>query len=188
MGQSKQLLPLGNSTILKQITQTAFASTISSVLVVLGANAIEHQHEIEGLPVSVIINEHWKKGLGSSIKTGLRFLLNKASKPDAVVILVCDQVMLTKDHLDAIVGEHKKSSNPIVASQYANTLGVPVLFDNSLFDRILKLKDEQGAKVILNEFSEAVSVVPFPDGEIDLDTPKDYQAFLAILSEPPSRK
>lgn len=183
MGQSKQLLPIGNNTILKNITQTVLASSVSNVLVVLGANALEHQHAIEELPVSIIINKDWEKGMGSSIKAGLQYSLDSDYKPDAIIILVCDQVMLTSDHINSIVGKFKKSTHSIIASEYANTLGVPALFPNSLFDRIMKLKDEQGARIIINEFQESVCAVSFLGGEIDLDTPADYQTFLARNSE-----
>ena len=40
------------------------------------------------------------------------------------------------------------------------------------------LKDEQGAKKIIEQFPEQLDTVDFPDGSIDLDTGEDYQNYL----------
>jgi len=41
------------------------------------------------------------------------------------------------------------------------------------------LKDEQGAKKIIQQFPEQVQMVEFPKGHIDLDTGEDYQKYLS---------
>ncbi len=116
--------------------------------------------------------------MGASIKSGIRYLLRSTIAPDAVIILVCDQVMLTTTHIDSIIEKFKNDSHSIVASSYANTLGVPVLFHKRYFDHLMNLNDHHGAKTLIDEFSGDVTSIPFPEGNIDLDTPSDYQSFI----------
>jgi molybdenum cofactor cytidylyltransferase len=63
----------------------------------------------------------------------------------------------------------------IVASSYADTLGVPALFARSIFEELLSLNDKAGAKSIVLRSRELVASLPFPEGEIDIDTWEDWE-------------
>jgi molybdenum cofactor cytidylyltransferase len=76
--------------------------------------------------------------------------------------------------IDSFTGTQK----PIVASAYANSSGVPVLFGRSFFSNLLLLADDQGAKKLVQQFPEQVEVVDFPEGADDLDTEEDVQKYL----------
>jgi molybdenum cofactor cytidylyltransferase len=56
--------------------------------------------------------------------------------------------------------------------------GVPALFDKTYYDQLLALPDDQGAKKILLQNRHDIWETDFPEGEIDIDTPDDYDAFL----------
>lgn len=68
---------------------------------------------------------------------------------------------------------YAQTQNPIVASHYASTYGVPAIFDRALFHKILQLPDHQGAKNIVLNHQENLLAIDLPRGEIDLDTPED---------------
>lgn len=177
MGQSKQLLDIGGEPLLRRTAKVALDSKPNNLIVVLGSNSEEHQKVVSDLPVKIVRNEKWPRGMGSSIKAGLSDLLQLNTKTGAIIILVCDQPLLNAEHIDRLMENFKESKAPIVASMYANTFGVPALFTKSLFQDILSLDDDQGAKKIIQENLSQAILVPFPEGEIDLDTPEDYSAF-----------
>jgi CTP:molybdopterin cytidylyltransferase MocA len=52
------------------------------------------------------------------------------------------------------------------------------LFHKSYFRKLRSLSDDEGAKKLITGNSSDVAIVPFPGGEIDLDTMEDYRAFL----------
>src|SRR6266404_6081469 len=62
----------------------------------------------------------------------------------------------------------------IVASSYADTLGVPALFDRSLFPELLSLGDKAGAKSIISRNRNRVEEFAFSQGEVDIDTWEDW--------------
>jgi molybdenum cofactor cytidylyltransferase len=180
MGQSKQLLLIDDESLLLRTVKAALALTAEKTAVVLGASEKKHRAAIEHLPVEVVCNEHWKTGMGSSLKAGLNFLLDKSPDMDGIVVLVCDQPFLTAEHIRKLIQIHQQTNKPIVASAYAQTSGVPVFFSKPIFKQLLDLKDDQGAKKILRENTDQVALVDFPMGEIDLDTPEDYDRFQKI--------
>ena len=178
MGQSKQLLEVNGTPLLLHSVKAALESGAKSVNVILGANELAHREVLRNLPVSVISNHYWKSGMGSSIKAGLNYVVRKYSDTEAVIIMVCDQPAITASHLHKLATTHKSTNSPIVASSYSGTVGVPALFSRAFFSNILMLKDDQGAKKIIEQFPEQRANVDFPDGSFDLDTSEDYQRYL----------
>ncbi len=179
LGQSKQMLPVAGVPLLEHAAKTALASGVKDIIVILGANEQPHLNAIQTLPVTTIANHYWKSGIGSSIKSGLNYLIRKSPDTEAVILMVCDQPSLTSQHLRNLIETFNQTKAPIVASRYANTLGVPALFARSFFTNLLMLRDEQGAKKLIEQFQTQVKPVDFPEGSIDIDTQEDYQNYIA---------
>ncbi len=167
---------IDGESLLFRATNVALQSGMLAV-VVLGANEREHRKVIKDLPVDIILNEDWKNGMGSSLKKGLRHFLKQAPDAETIIVMVCDQPLLTSAHLIKLRNLYRDSEKSIIASYYCGTAGVPVLFNSSLFSEILNLPDEQGAKKIIQQHPDDTITIDLPDGEIDLDTPDDLRAF-----------
>jgi molybdenum cofactor cytidylyltransferase len=99
----------------------------------------------------------------------------KHTHADALLLLVCDQPHVTTATLRALMDARRTGGKVIVASAYADTLGVPALFDRSLFGELGELNGQQGAKAVIQRHREEVHGVPFADGAVDLDTPDDVR-------------
>jgi molybdenum cofactor cytidylyltransferase len=178
MGRSKQLLEIDGQPLLCRCVNHALAAKPQHIVVILGANEKPHREAIEKLPVQIVSNFYWKTGMGGSIKTGLNYLIQSGAQLDAVILMVCDQPALTSDHLLKLVRKFSEKKKSIIASGYANSGGVPVLFGRSFFSNLLLLGDEQGAKKIIQQFPDQVETVDFPEGALDLDTEEDYQNYI----------
>ena len=178
LGQSKQMLQVDGVPLLQHSARAALDCGARDVIVILGANEQPHHDLIHSLPVTTIANHYWKSGIGSSIKSGLNYLIRKSPDTEAVILMVCDQPSLTSQHLRNLIENFKQTGMPIVASSYGNTLGVPALFARSFFTNLLMLRDEQGAKKIIEQFEGQVQKVDFPEGLFDIDTQEDYQNYI----------
>ncbi|MCA6432021.1 MAG: nucleotidyltransferase family protein [Cytophagales bacterium] len=178
LGRSKQLVSIKGQPLLLKSMNAAIESGIENIIVVLGANEQEHYQVIKDAGVQVVVNTAWKKGMGNSLKVGLFYLLQQTPKAEAVITMVCDQPLITSDQLKKLIAEYESSRSAIVASFYQGVAGVPVLFDRTLFSELLSMSDEAGAKKILQEHPHLVKTVPFPGGEIDIDTEDDLRKFL----------
>ena len=177
LGRSKQLVSIKGQPLLLKSMNAAIETGIENIIVVLGANEQEHHQLIEDARVHVVVNADWKKGMGSSLKTGLSYLLQQLPRAEAVITMVCDQPLITSDQLKKLIAEHESSRSAIVASFYQGVAGVPVLFDLTLFSELLLLPDDAGAKKIIQQHPHLVKTVPFPGGEIDIDTEDDLRKF-----------
>jgi len=177
MGQSKQLLDIGGIPLLRHSVQLALSAETSHVIVVLGANEESHRKVIADLPVDIVVNHYWQSGMGSSIKTALHYIIREHAEAKAALMMVCDQPKVTSTHLRALVAAYFKSEKKIVASSYVHAVGVPAVFGRSFFSNMLMLKDDEGAKKIIAQFSDLTAALPFPEGATDLDTMDDYRNF-----------
>lgn len=178
LGSSKQLLSVGDKTLLERTIHTILAADVSRVMVVLGSNAIAHQQAIEKMPVSVVVNSVWTKGMGSSLRVGVEQVLKTWPETSALLVFVCDQPLLSMDHVKSLVACWQREQAPAVASFYQAVAGVPVLFDRALFPKLLTWGDQAGARQLIHDLGADVKQVKFPEGAIDIDTQADYENFL----------
>jgi molybdenum cofactor cytidylyltransferase len=178
LGTSKQLLIIDNDNLLTRTIKTSLTSEVIKTIVVLGAYAEMHRNAIDKLPVDIIINEGWQSGMGSSIKAGVQHALKSIRDADGVIIVLCDQPMLTANHINTLLETHRQTGKTIIASRYGSSNGVPALFQKSHFNSLINLDGKEGAKKIIQMHSSDTMTVDFPGGEFDIDTQEDYKRFL----------
>ena len=183
MGQSKQLLKIGEETLLQRSVKTALGAGIEKVVVVLGADDKAHARSIEQFPVNVVVNEKWQTGMGSSLKAGLNFLKSNHPSISGVIVMVCDQPLVTSKHIESLLAIHHKKGKPLVASRYSNTYGVPALLTKKYFNQILSLGDNEGAKKIIMTHEKELALMDLPEAAVDLDTVEDLQKFKSQSSK-----
>ena len=173
LGKPKQNLVYKGQTLLQRAIETACSSVCKPVIVILGANAEVIRPTIDGSNVNLIQNSDWNEGMASSIRSGISELQKLELKADSLILMLCDQPFVDTSLLDQLV--QKKSTKGIVACAYNDTAGPPVLFDAVYFDELLLLKGQEGAKKLLLKYPDDVVAVPFPWGDIDIDTVEDFE-------------
>lgn len=174
-GRPKQLLVFRGETLVRRATRAATDACRAGVIVVAGDTRGLIEAELRESAATVVENPEWGRGLGTSIRCGLRHLMKTAPELDAIVLLACDQPFVDAATITALVAEHATSGKPIVASSYANTLGIPALFARSCFEALLALPDDSGAKALIESRRDDVTQIEFEQGAIDIDTPADFE-------------
>jgi molybdenum cofactor cytidylyltransferase len=172
MGRTKQLLRWHGRTLLERAMDSACRVLPGRVIVVLGADAELIRNAIDMDLVEIIQNPEWQDGLASSIRRGMKALPASSA---AVLIMLCDQPLINDSHLMAILNAWRSEPERIVASQYYLSCGVPALFPAAYFDRLQTLNGSKGAKPLLVEFDQNLLKIPFPEAELDIDTPSDFE-------------
>jgi molybdenum cofactor cytidylyltransferase len=185
MGAPKQTLDIGGQTLLNHAVSCALSSQIPNVVVVLGANLAETQNLVHGLPIMTVVNPDWNRGMGKSLKLGVSKAIEMNPMLEGIMIMVCDQPRVTVTHINEMGRIHIIKRPLAVASEYNGTLGVPVLFDRSVFSDLLMIDDQSGAKDVLKKIRTEVMSLPLLGGEIDLDTPEDYESFKQSMHKKP---
>ncbi len=178
MGVPKQAISINGKTLIKSTVDVALSLNCKAVTVVVGANKSSFVGELANLPITLIDNPTWEKGMGTSIKMGLvgSYLVDKDL--DGILVLTTDMPHVDKSILSIILSQAEMNSHDIVASRYGDTGGVPAYFSRNVFHEILDLPDTEGAKNIILQHKTKTYWVDFPKGKIDLDTPEDLKNYL----------
>jgi molybdenum cofactor cytidylyltransferase len=174
-GQPKQLLPFRGKTLIRTIIDAACEAGCSPVVVVIGGNGETIHPEVAHANVLEIRNTNWQRGIGSSIRSGVQALTDHARAVEAILLLVCDQPAVNAPFIERLIATREATKKDIVASSYADTVGVPALFNRSLFKELLSLGDDGGAKSIILRNPERVARLAFPEGSVDVDTWQDLE-------------
>jgi molybdenum cofactor cytidylyltransferase len=170
-GQPKQLIKFAGETLVQRAVRAAQEGGCSPVLMVTGESHEAVSAAVAAMHPHIVRNESWSRGIGSSIRLGVEQLSQHAI--DAIILLACDQPAVDMGVVSALIAEHERSGCPIVASRYADTLGIPVLFQRSMFDELRHLPDQHGAKALTQENLWRGAQIEFAYGAFDLDTRED---------------
>jgi molybdenum cofactor cytidylyltransferase len=159
LGEPKQLVRLGGENLLERAVRVAREAGCEPIVVVLGASAEVIRSQCSLGDARVLVNEGWTEGMASSIRLGVGAL----SGVDGCVVMTCDQPAVTVEHLSRLI------SDEVRASRYAGRNGIPAFFPAAVFEELMELRGEKGARELLAD----AKFVELEGGELDVDTVGD---------------
>ncbi len=177
MGTLKQLLVVGEKTLIEHAVAEALEAGFDPIIVVVGSDSDSVRSKLAVQPVAIVENRQWQSGMGSSIAVGVRHLKALESDSAAVAILLADQPLVTASHLGKMRDHFSHAGGAIVAARYNYTLGVPAIFKRSLFTALTALDPAAGARSLLRDPGQQVVAFDLPEAAVDIDTPEDLATF-----------
>ena len=162
--------------MLENAIDAAHNAELSPVVVVLGSQFKEILPVINESEVVVIINTAWENGMSESIKCAIRHLIDINS--DEAMIMLVDQPYLNSDILKRLITIQELNQTLISSASYNGICGTPALFHRSLFPELLQLQGDIGANSIIKTHADQLSILPYPQLGIDIDTLADYQKLM----------
>ena len=174
-GSTKQLANFANETLVRRAVRVAEAVCGDDTVLVVG-NDWQRVLAACGPQRGIIVrNDEYSSGMASSIASGVASVPESA---DAVLLLLADQPLVTEKHLRSLIDEWQKAPDDIVASEYSDVQGPPIIFPACCFGRLMKLEGDQGARAILKDSACPVTGIAFGAGAIDIDTPEDLAGLM----------
>jgi molybdenum cofactor cytidylyltransferase len=170
LGRPKQLVSIDGQLLVRRQAQLLENLRVASTIVVTGAVESEVHQALDGIPVQFVHNPNWEMGMGNSLACGIRQLPEKVR---GVLVLLCDQWQVDGDDLKSLIDVWSEQPLSAVAAQWNNIVGPPVIFPRSLFDRLSRLKGEQGARQVLRRGKTEIKKVQMEHASHDLDVPAD---------------
>ena len=176
MGEAKQLLRLGESTVLGRTIENVRRSAVDQVVMVLGsaAEAIRGRLSAPLLAgLKVVVNPAYAQGMASSLRAGLSAL---DPQVDAALIVLADQPFVRPQTLDQLAEQHRRTRAKIVIPSYQGIRGNPVLLDRSVFSEVMALQGDIGCRAIFASHTEHTLKLEVEDEGIllDIDNQEDY--------------
>lgn len=172
LGRPKQNLIYRGQTLLQRAIETAASTVCETILVVLGANAEAIIPTINNTKVNVIENPDWTGGMATSIKSGIIEIEKINPAINAVILMLCDQPFVDTHLLNMLILSQTKSG--IAACAYNSTIGPPALFNKIYFNELINLMGNEGAKNLLTKYADVLTIIPYEQGGIDIDTIEDF--------------
>lgn len=177
-GEPKQLLDWMGIPLVKHIAEIAKKAGLSPILVITGA---AHEQVVDALGDEVIIihNQDWKAGQSSSVRAGIKGLTDDVG---AAVFLLVDQPLIPPELIKLLRNKHARSQAEILYPLINAQAGNPVLFDRSVFEKLIQLDGDQGGRAIFSMFSPQSVAWNDPTSQQDIDSPEDYQKLLTLMA------
>jgi molybdenum cofactor cytidylyltransferase len=174
-GQLKQTMEWHGKPLVRHAAETALASGLAPVIVVLGYEAGSVRAALAGLDLKFVENPDWQDGMATSVTSGVAALDPNVG---AAVFLLADQPRLSSGLVRSLLEVHVQDLASIVAPIVDGQRANPVLFDRRTFSDLSRLTGDVGGRAIFKDYP--IRWLPWNDSSIllDIDSPQDYQTLL----------
>ena len=162
--------------LINHILSSLIKSKVNKIIIVLGFEHLKVKKKLlKSKKIKFVINKNYKKGISSSIKTGLR---NLSKDNKGFLIVQGDMPNITKTTINKIILLINKSRKEIFLPRFKNRVGNPIGFKKSMIKNINKIKGDRGAKNIIKQNSKKIKFVNIYSKSIltNLNTKKDFSS------------
>jgi len=177
MGHNKLLAEIDGKPLVRRAVDAALTSAARPVIVVTGSEADSVDHALSGLPVTMVRNLDFRKGLSTSLIAGINAVPDDC---DGAVVLLGDMPEVTAQTIDRLIAAFDpEEDRAICVATREGKRGNPVLWSREFFPDIRKLEGDIGAKGLLAENVDIVCEVEMADDGplLDIDTPDALAAY-----------
>ncbi|MQB42927.1 molybdopterin-binding/glycosyltransferase family 2 protein [Rhizobium sp. ICMP 5592] len=180
-GPHKLLAEFDGIPLVQRSALTALSSGAASVVAVTGHRHGEIEEALAGLAVERIYNPDYASGMASSLVAGIG--APAAQRADGVLVMLADMPGVTSDDLKAlIVAFRQANGQAIVRAVSRGKRGNPVILPRAVYDAVMRLEGDVGARHIIETSGLAVVDVDIGDAaHLDVDTPEAVLAAGGIL-------
>lgn len=179
LGRPKQLLLWDGKPLLERVVSAVAEWPTDGTVVVLGDRAEEILDTVKFGDAIVLINDDWSDGITSSLRIALD-LLQRDMSVEKCFVALADQPRIPSDVPETLLDVAAESSRPAIVPVYRYEQSNPVLFDRSLWPRLMSLEGDTGAAALLRAHPEWVEEVRFDHlPPRDVDTEDDVADLLS---------
>lgn len=180
MGSCKQLLQLGETTVIGRCLNTLVKGGVSKIVVVVSLDGDEVVKAALVYPVLVVTNSTVEGDMASSVRVGRDALPANTS---GVIVALCDYPQVVPATVALLLESHAAEPHCIIIPSHGGRRGHPVLVPRLILEELqgnLTLKD----LVRCNPDRLLCIEVDDPGVLIDMDTPEDYRRLCGTAVAP----
>jgi molybdenum cofactor cytidylyltransferase len=180
-GRPKQLVQWRGRPLILHVADTALASRLRNVIVVIGHVAEPVRaalSPVAGHPnLQVVYNSEYEEGRASSIRRGLRALPQDSQ---AAMFLACDQPLITAELINALMDTFVQHRSLICYPVSGQMRSNPTLFAAELFPELMRLTGDVGGTALIEKYKSRVREhrVPSLRPLTDVDREEDLESLL----------
>lgn len=178
LGRPKQLLDWHGRPLVRAMAETAVASGVGPVAVVVGHARDAVVAALAGLAVPCVENPEYALGQGTSVATAARWATSESA--EALLVVVCDQPLLQSHHIHYCVSVWQVDRPQVLIPRVAGTPTNPVMWRRDTWSALAELRGEQGGRVLFQggQVTPTWHDLDAPELLLDVDDETDYQRVL----------
>ena len=181
MGEhNKLLMKINRSTVIRTVVSNLMESDAEDVYVATGHDRDLISKELSGLPVTLIHNPEYSRGLSTSLRTVLAAIPGDI---DGILVCLGDMPFVNSEHINMLI----ESFNPIAehgicVPTYKGKRGNPVLWDRRYIQEMMEVRGDTGAKHMIGDYDDFVIEVETDSCGVvtDLDTPEAFNRLKSL--------
>ncbi len=185
--RNKLLMDVEGIPLVRRTVSAALAAPVAEVIVVTGHEPERVEKALHGLNVRVVHNPRYAEGLSTSLNVGVGAVPTDAS---GAVICLGDMPAIVTGHVAGLIAAFDpQEGREIGVPTHHGKRGNPILWGRRFFQEMREISGDVGARHMIGANESLVYEVEFDDTGvlIDLDTPGQWEDFLASSSSPRSR-
>lgn len=179
--RNKLLLPYHGKPLLAHAIESALASSVGEVIVVIGHEADLVQDVLAGYAVTTAHNAHYHSGKTSSIRVGMAAASAMAT---GYMICLADLPLITSaEHdrvIDVFLTVHAEDPKAIVRPVYEGQPGHPVILSAAYRQELLSTDTPHACRNVVRRRRAFVREIPWNTDHVirDVDTQEAYAALI----------
>ena len=177
MGSCKPLLPLGDVTVIDRCLNTLHHGGANNIVVVVSIHGEDVARAARNHPVRIVVNSDESGDMASSIRVGRDTTTPETS---GIIVALCDYPLVLPSTVKALIDQHTKHPEYIIAPTCKGHRGHPLLLPRSILE---ELTEGKTLRDVLKKDVARIHEVPLNDTGIliDMDTPDDYRTVCGML-------
>lgn len=176
MGSCKQLLPLGDSTMIGCCLDTLITGGVGEIVVVVSEEGHDVAEAVRSYPVRVVVSPEPEGDMASSVRAGRDALTAGAG---GVIVSLCDYPLVSAATIASLIAGHGSFPGRVIIPCHQKRRGHPLLFPRTILD---ELAGDMILRDLVRRDPERICTLTVDDPGvlIDMDTPEDYQRICGL--------
>lgn len=183
MGQAnKLLLPIARKTVIETVVQNIIDAGIEEIIVVTGHEAADVKKAVANLPVHIIYNPDYTKGMTTSIQLGV-----STAGGDGYMICLSDMPLIALQDYAFLKKSFEQqqlvNKQCIVIPKFLDEKGNPVIFSSFYKEAILNHTEMEGCREIIQSNKKNICGTEMGNDNIlrDMDTLAEYERVKQLI-------
>ena len=171
LGFNKLCIRVNGEAVVRRTVRLFMEAGTGEIVVVTGFEREKVEHELKGLPVTFVHNEHHEDGMSASIRAALPVIRHA----DLALFHLGDKPFVEPEAIGRVMRAYEAGGSSIIVPVHEGIKGHPVLVDMRQHSRaVAAVEGEGGLRDVIAAAGGQVRFVEGGEGSLlDLDTGED---------------
>jgi molybdenum cofactor cytidylyltransferase len=171
---TKLVALLRDEPVVRRVANIALEAGVHPLIAVTGHAREAVESALAGLEILFVHNQQYYAGLSTSLKAGLAAVPHSAS---GALVMLGDMPFVKPETVQKLIAalETRTGNAVAIVPSFNDAWGNPVLLSSALYDRVMSLQGDEGARALLLRSRDSVIEVFVDDDGVLADIDRQEQ-------------